>query len=97
MGIVHSRLCSHFAGLVDWTVREGVFLFEAEVQLVIIEPRNSGIDSLILEFLREMGVVFGKDIGIGSVVVGNDDRIIMEANISTNDACIVHRGGREVH
>jgi hypothetical protein len=46
----------------------GVGLFESEVELEIVEPRDFEIHALRLEFLREVLVAGAEKVGIGSVV-----------------------------
>lgn len=60
----------------------GQRLFKAEVDLVVVEPGHCRIDALVLELFRKLGVVLGKEVGIGSIVVCDDDGIAVETNIT---------------
>ena len=60
--------------------------FEAEVELEAVEPGDVGIDTLGLEFFWEIGVMAFERPCIGSVVIGDQDRVIVDAHVSFQSA-----------
>ena len=57
-------------------------LFESEIQLKIIEPGDVGIDAVGLQLGWQILVVGSEHLDIGCIVVGDDDGIVVDANIS---------------
>jgi hypothetical protein len=60
----------------------GVGLFESKVELEIVEPRDFEIHALRLEFLREVLVAGAEKVGIGSVVVGDENSVFAHADVA---------------
>jgi len=59
---------------------------ESEVELVVKEPRDSGINIFMLENVRQILVVFLQEIGDRRIVEGNDDGVIGYADITVDSS-----------
>ena len=58
------------------------WLLESEIQFEVIEPWDMGVDVVGLQFGWQVLVVGLEHLDIGRIVVGDDDRIVVNADIS---------------
>jgi hypothetical protein len=68
-------------------------LAKAEVQLEVIEPRNSRINVFVFEDLGQVLIMFFEQVRVGSVVEGDEDGVIAHPDIAVDSA---EDGGSEV-
>lgn len=78
--LYHSRAGRDFSGLVNLTLK--ACLFEFEVEFKVIEPRDRRLYCFLREFVRHILIVSFHEIGIGGVVVGYHDRIMLHTDVA---------------
>src|SRR5262249_29568309 len=80
------RVCAH--GLKGRVFSARVYLTaarlstKAEVQFVIVQPGHSGIDFVVAELLGKVFVIGAQTVGVGCIVVRNDDRVVSDWDVS---------------
>jgi len=57
---------------------------ETEVELEVVEPGDVGVDALAAEFRGQVLVVFPKALGVWGVVEGDDDGVVVDADVSVD-------------
>src|ERR1035437_3070073 len=57
-------------------------LFEAEVEFEVVKPRHAGIDSFLLQPLGKVFKVLFPLMSLGSVVISDQDRVLVDAHVA---------------
>jgi hypothetical protein len=62
------------------------FLFEPEFEFEVVEPRHAGIDTFFLEPLRKVFKMDFPTVGVGRVVIGDEDGVVIDPQITLHTA-----------
>jgi hypothetical protein len=57
-------------------------LFEAEIELETIEPRDFWADPLLRQFFRQVFIVLAQQRGVGRIIERDHNRLVFDANIA---------------